>query len=142
MLQLEVSQTEYQAKRGLNGMKLAEDGSGIGGGRVGDAVNTYSQKSKIVKQYGLYIQRASEDVFTRWPSSVTLRHMGTSPFFSHLNNREQRLSNDVALIQWITSCHKNRMNLRVTTLWHVHVTPLTTPVPTVRFLNKIMLVLK
>ena len=36
------------------------------------------------------------------------------------------LSYDVAVIQWITSCHKNRMTSRVIILWHVHVTPLTT----------------
>ena len=37
-------------------------------------------------------------------------------------------------IQWITSCHKNRMTTRVITLWRVHVTSLTTSMSTVRFL--------
>ena len=34
------------------------------------------------------------------------------------------LSYDVAVIQWITSCHKNRMTTRVITLWRVDVTSL------------------
>ena len=32
------------------------------------------------------------------------------------------LSYDVAVIQWITSCYKNRMTTRVITLWRIHVT--------------------
>ena len=32
------------------------------------------------------------------------------------------LSYDVAVIQWITSCHKNRMSTRYITFWCVHVT--------------------
>ena len=31
-------------------------------------------------------------------------------------------SYDVAVIQWITSCHKTLMTTREITLWHVHVT--------------------
>ena len=50
------------------------------------------------------------------------------------------LSFDVAVIQWITSCHKNRMTTRVISLWRVHITSLTTSMLTMRFLiesNKI-----
>ena len=32
------------------------------------------------------------------------------------------LSHDVAVIQWITSCHKNRMTTRYITFWRVHIT--------------------
>ena len=32
------------------------------------------------------------------------------------------LSYDVAVIQWLTSCDKNRMTTRYITFWHVHVT--------------------
>ena len=52
------------------------------------------------------------------------------------------LSHDVAVIQWITSCHKNRMTTRVITLWRVHVTSLTTSVSTMRFLLEILFILK
>ena len=52
------------------------------------------------------------------------------------------LSYNVAVIQWITSCHKNRMTTRVITLWHVHVTSLTTSVSTMRFLVELMPILK
>ena len=45
------------------------------------------------------------------------------------------LSNDVAVIQWITPCHENRMSTRVITLWRVDVTSLTTSVSTMRFLT-------
>ena len=43
---------------------------------------------------------------------------------------------DVAVIQWITSCHKNCMNTSVITLWRIDVTSLT-----MRFLAEIMLIL-
>ena len=49
---------------------------------------------------------------------------------------------DVAVIQWITSCHKNRMTIRVITLWRVYVTSLTTSVSSMRFLCEIMFILK
>ena len=39
---------------------------------------------------------------------------------------EKKLSYDVAVIQWITSCCKNRMTTRVITLWRVDVMSLTT----------------
>ena len=52
------------------------------------------------------------------------------------------LSHDVAVIQWITSCHKNRMTTRVITLWHVDVTSLRTTVSTMRFVCQIMFILK
>ena len=44
------------------------------------------------------------------------------------------LSYDVAVIQWITLCHKNRMTTRVITLRRERVTSLTTSVSTMRFL--------
>ena len=50
------------------------------------------------------------------------------------------LSYDVAVIQWITSCHKNRMTTSVVTLWRVHVTSLTTSVSTICFLIKILFI--
>ena len=37
---------------------------------------------------------------------------------------------DVAVFQWITSCHKNRMTTRVITLLREYVTSLTTSVTT------------
>ena len=49
---------------------------------------------------------------------------------------------DVAVIQWITSCHKNRMTTRVITLWRVDVTSLTTSISIVRFLLEILSILK
>ena len=49
---------------------------------------------------------------------------------------------EVVVIQWITSCHKNRMTTCVITFWHVHVTSLTTSLSTKRFLIEIMLTLK
>ena len=52
------------------------------------------------------------------------------------------LSYDVAVIQWITSCHKNCMTTRVITLWRVDVTSPTTSVSTMRFLIKILSILK
>ena len=52
------------------------------------------------------------------------------------------LSYDVAVIQWITSCYKNRMTTRVITLWRVHVTSLTTYMSAMHFLIEIMLILK
>ena len=48
------------------------------------------------------------------------------------------LSYDVAVIQWITSCHKNHMTARVITLWRVHVTSLTTSTSTMRLLIEII----
>ena len=44
-------------------------------------------------------------------------------FFLHSS-----LSYDVAVFQWITSCHKNRMTTRVLTLLREYVTSLTTSV--------------
>ena len=51
------------------------------------------------------------------------------------------LSYDVAVDQWITSCHKNRMTTRVITFWRVHATSLTTSVSTMHFLIEILLIL-
>ena len=52
------------------------------------------------------------------------------------------LSHDVAVIQWITSYHKNCMTTRIITLWRVHVTSLTTSASVIRFLIQIMFILK
>ena len=59
-----------------------------------------------------------------------------------LSDAELHLSYDVAVTRWITLCHKNRMTTRVITLWRVFVTSLTTFVSTMRFLIKIMFILK
>ena len=56
--------------------------------------------------------------------------------------QETSFSYDVAVIQWITSSHKNGMAKRVITLWRVHITSLTTPVSTMHFLFEIMFILK
>ena len=47
------------------------------------------------------------------------------------------LSYDIAVNQWITSCHNNRMTTRVVTLRRVHVTSLTTSVSTMLFFIEI-----
>ena len=47
----------------------------------------------------------------------------------------------LAVIQWITSCHKNRMITRVITLRCVDVTSLTTSVSKMRFLLEILSIL-
>ena len=52
------------------------------------------------------------------------------------------LSYDVAVIQWITSYHKNRMTTRVITLRRVDVMSFTTSVSTMRFLLEILPILK
>ena len=52
------------------------------------------------------------------------------------------VSYDVAVIQWITLCLKNRMTTRVITLWRVDVTSLTTSVSTMRFLLEILSIFK
>ena len=52
------------------------------------------------------------------------------------------LSYDVAVIQWIASCHKNRMTTRVITLWRVDVTSLTTSMSTMRFRLEMLPILK
>ena len=52
------------------------------------------------------------------------------------------LSYDVAVIQWITSRHKNRITTLVKTLWRVHVLSLTTTVSAMRFLIEILFILK
>lgn len=49
---------------------------------------------------------------------------------------------DVVIIQWITSCHKNRKTVRVITFWRVHGTSLTTTSLAKRFLIEIMLIWK
>ena len=52
------------------------------------------------------------------------------------------LSFEIAVNQWITSCHKNRMATRVITLWRVHVKSLTTSVSAMRFRIEIMIITK
>ena len=49
---------------------------------------------------------------------------------------------DIAVVTWITSCHKNRMAIRIITLWRVHVTSVATSASTVRFLIDIMFIFK
>ena len=51
------------------------------------------------------------------------------------------LSYDVAVIQWITSCHKSGMTTRGIMPWRVDVTSLTTSVSTMRFLAEIKFIL-
>ena len=56
---------------------------------------------------------------------------------SHCREESRKLqeifsSHDIAVIQWITSCHKNRITTRLITLWRVHITSLTTSMPTKR----------
>ena len=51
-------------------------------------------------------------------------------------------SYEVAVIQWITSCHKSRMTTRVITLWRVYLTSLTTSVSSMRFLLEILFISK
>ena len=63
--------------------------------------------------------------------------------FSNVNiTKKSLLFSDVAVIQWITSCHKNRMKTRVITLLLVDVTSLPTSVSTMYFLIKILFILK
>ena len=50
--------------------------------------------------------------------------------------------NDVAVIQLITSFHKNRMPTRVITLWRVYLASLTVSVSTIRFLLEILSIIK
>ena len=52
------------------------------------------------------------------------------------------LSYGIAVIQWIMSCHKNRMTTRVMTLRHEYVTSLTTSVSAMRFFIEIMIIVK
>ena len=52
------------------------------------------------------------------------------------------LSYDIAVIQWIMLYHKNHMTTSVITLWHAHLTSLTTSMSIMRFGNEIMFNLK
>ena len=58
-----------------------------------------------------------------------MMYMVTPPILTSLRCKTNfdfcSLSYDIAVIQWVTSCHKNRMTTRVITLWHVYVTSLT-----------------
>ena len=62
--------------------------------------------------------------------------------YKTISSENMFLSYDVAVIQWIMSCHKNRMTTRVITLWRVDVKSLTTSVSTMHFLIKILSILK
>ena len=62
------------------------------------------------------------NVSTKYFFLVAKKHWSK---FSHNKTFQQY---DVAVIQWITSCHKNRSTTRVVTLWPVHVMSLTTTV--------------
>ena len=71
------------------------------------------------------------------PPSVYKSHILNGPI------NKLYLSCDVAVIQWITSCHKNRMTTPVIiTLWRVYVMSLTASVSTMRVLNAIMHILE
>ena len=52
------------------------------------------------------------------------------------------ISYDVAIIQWIMLCHKNRMTTHEITLWGVQVTSLTMSVSAMCFLVEIMIIVK
>ena len=52
------------------------------------------------------------------------------------------LSHDVVVIQWIRSCHKNRMTTHVIPLWCEDVASLTMSVSTMRFRIEIIFILK
>ena len=69
-----------------------------------------------------------------WIANRALNHTETTAV--------HKILYDVAVIQWITSCHKNRMTTRVITLWRVFVTSFATSVSTMRFLIEIMFILK
>ena len=56
--------------------------------------------------------------------------------------KKSSLSYDVAVFQWITSCHKNLMTTRVITLRRVYIKSLTPSVSTMGFLHEIMFILK
>ena len=58
------------------------------------------------------------------------------------NQSEKKLTYDIAVIQYITSCHKNRMTTCVITLWRKQVTSFTTSMSTMHFLVEIMFILK
>ena len=61
----------------------------------------------------------------------------------HRLHRADTISScDVAVVQWILSCHKNHMTTRVITLWPVYVTALTMSASAMSFLTEIMLILK
>ena len=66
-------------------------------------------------------------------SIVSDIHICCSSFFLLLSPRFVCLSYDVAVFQWITSCHKNRMTTRVLTLLRDYVTSLTTSVITIQY---------
>ena len=54
----------------------------------------------------------------------------------------KKLSYDVTVIYWTTSCHKDCKTTRVITLWRIGVTSLTTSVSTMRFLLEILSISK
>ena len=80
-------------------------------------------------------------------SNVIYHKFSHGAAFYTLNGRnvnvmlELFLSPNVAVTQWITSCHNNRMATGVITLWRERVASLTTSVSTMRFLIEIIFIL-
>ena len=71
-------------------------------------------------------------------SSVDLTHYGLSRVKNWVSGD---CGTKTLSYQWITSCHKNRMTIRVITFWRVNVASLTTSVSIMRFLIKILFIL-
>ena len=76
-------------------------------------------------------------MFDLWLSTITVAQLCVEIVFALYHHKflltfiyYLRLSYDVAVIQWITSCHKNHMTTRVITFWRVHATSLTMSVST------------
>ena len=59
------------------------------------------------------------------------------PLDSFSNNL---IYHDIAVIQWIISCHKNYVTTCVKPLWPVHIMLLTTSVSTMRYFDEIMII--
>ena len=62
-------------------------------------------------------------------------------YTEHRKIKKRYLSYDVAVIEWITSCHKNRMTTHIIILWQVHVASLTMSMSAMHFLLYIKFVL-
>ena len=70
---------------------------------------------------------------TFYQGNQTILHM----IFIKSKAYESRLSYDIAVIRWITSCDKTRMNTGVISFGHVHVTSVTTSASAMHFLTEI-----
>ena len=93
---------------------------------------------------GVVVKKSSSSL-TRFPTGLyTNANEHTFSQRSCITNyaSQQYLSHDVAVIQWITSCHKNRMATRVITLWRVYVTSLTTSASTMCLQIELMFILE